>query len=31
LWILKSMRIESMTSARGDRTPTYLDISGVAK
>jgi outer membrane lipoprotein-sorting protein len=31
LWILKSMRIESMTSARGDRTPTYLEISGVAK
>jgi hypothetical protein len=31
LWILKSMRIESMTSSRGDRTPTYLEISGVAK
>jgi hypothetical protein len=31
LWILKSMRIESMTSARGDKTPTYLEISGVAK
>jgi hypothetical protein len=31
LWILKSMRIESMTTARGDKTPTYLEISGVAK
>jgi hypothetical protein len=31
LWILKSMRIESMTSSRGDRTPTYLEISGIAK
>ncbi|HET6408993.1 MAG TPA: outer membrane lipoprotein-sorting protein [Chthoniobacteraceae bacterium] len=32
LWILKSMRIESMGSARGgDRNPTYLEISGVAK
>lgn len=31
LWILKSMRIESMTTSRGDRTPTYLEISGVAK
>jgi hypothetical protein len=31
LWILKSMRIETMTSARGDKTPTYLEISGVAK
>jgi len=31
LWILKSMRIESTTTARGDKTPTYLEISGVAK
>lgn len=31
LWILKSMRIESMTARGGDRTPTYLEISGVAK
>ena len=31
LWILKSMRIESMTAKGGDRTPTYLEISGVAK
>jgi len=31
LWILKSMRIESMTSSRGDRTPTYLEISGAVK
>lgn len=31
LWILKSMRIESMSGRGGDRTPTYLEISGVAK
>lgn len=31
LWILKSMRIESMGARGGDRTPTYLEISGVAR
>lgn len=31
LWILKSMRIESMGARGGDRNPTYLEISGVAR
>jgi hypothetical protein len=31
LWILKEMRIESMTGSPADRTPTYLEIDGVDK
>ena len=31
LWILKEMRIESMTGSAADRAPTYLEIDGVDK
>ena len=31
LWILKEMRIESMTGSAADRAPTYLEIDGVEK
>ncbi len=31
VWILKQMRIEQTPGAGGDRTPTYLEISGVEK
>jgi hypothetical protein len=31
LWILKEMRIESMTGSAADRAPTWLDIDGVGK
>jgi hypothetical protein len=31
LWILKEMRIESMTGSPADRAPTHLEIDGVDK
>ena len=31
LWILKEMRIESMSGSAADRAPTYLEIDGVDK
>jgi len=31
MWILKEMRIESMTGSAADRAPTYLEIDGVDK